>query len=141
MEKKRKLNPKQRKFAELMTSGKYTQAKAAELAGYSGADLSSTGSRLMKNPTIKAYVESKLILAGERNEVSIDEQIAWLRKIREQAFANGDMGNAARATEALGRFIGMFDQKINMNVTRADSGHSTESLNRIAKLKRNVPED
>lgn len=54
----KKLTTRQRKFAELMASGKYAPAEAAGLAGYSLKSAVTIGTRLMKNAKIQRMLEA-----------------------------------------------------------------------------------
>lgn len=68
-EEKVALKARHRLFADYIASG-YTQTDAARLAGYKGDDgtLASTGSKLVRNPKIKAYLEK--VLAEKRASAS-----------------------------------------------------------------------
>jgi hypothetical protein len=66
----------------------------------------------MADPVVKRYIAEQRAKAAKRNEVSEDEVIRNLRSLRDQAEQDGNWSSAIRATELLGKFIKMFDQKV-----------------------------
>lgn len=99
-------------FAEAMIDPSCTPAKAYKQAGYEGKDPHKAGWTMMADPLIKRWIEKRRAAVGERNNVTEDEVIKNLRHLRDSAEADGNWGAAIRATELLGKFIKMFDQKV-----------------------------
>jgi phage terminase small subunit len=107
-----KLLAKQEKWCQIMALGTYSGAEAARLAGYSDKYANATANRLNKDPLVVARLTELMKEAGKRNEVTVDEIIAGLRDARDDAMANGQLGVAVRATELLGKYLGVFSEKV-----------------------------
>lgn len=110
-----KLNPRQEQFCQLYSQHKLNNAECARRSGYSQKHAKIVANRLLKNPNIKRRIREIELEAGERNRVTLDEVISNLRTTHEAAFSSGSYAAAVRATELLGRYIGMFTDKVKVN--------------------------
>ena len=103
------LLPKRKRFCELYV-GCLNAKQAAIEAGYSdksgGASVSAA--RNMKDPAVQQYITELQAEAAERNNVTVDEVIENLRNSITAAKAANQHGPAVRATELLGKTVGMF---------------------------------
>jgi phage terminase small subunit len=99
-------------FAQLMVNPQMTPAEAYVKAGYSPKSAQKGAWRLMADPVVKRYITEQRAKAAKRNEVSEDEVIRNLRSLRDQAEQDGNWSSAISATELLGTFLKMFDQKV-----------------------------
>jgi phage terminase small subunit len=83
--------------------------QAAVRAGYSAKSASIIGCRLLKEPQVSAALASARDKVSRRNELSVDEIVAELRRI---AFGAAETeSNQLKALELLGRYKAMFTEK------------------------------
>lgn len=110
------LMPAQEKFCRLMAEG-LSQTKAYVAAyGVTPQSAKVSAYRLLQKPEIRMAVARFKEEIGRRNQVTQDEIIEHLRKIRDEAFEQGKFDAAARATVALGQYLGMFREKVDVNM-------------------------
>lgn len=137
-----KLSNRQEEFCQLYVQHSMNNAECARRVGYSDKHARVVANRLLKNPNIKRRIQELELEAGERNKVSLDEVISGLRTARDSAMSSGAYGPAVRATELLGRYIGMFSEKIDhkhigLLLATNDPTAASQQLdrfNRISKL-------
>ncbi len=130
------LNFRQEKWCQLMATGNFSGAQAARAAGYGAGTSNKTACRLKAMPACIKLLEKLRVEAGERNSVSLDEVISGLREARDSAMASGAWAASIRATELLGKYLGMFsDTKVGTQAISAISTGS-ERLSTIAGLRR-----
>ena len=87
--------------------------KATIEAGFGGENANpaqNTIRRLSTHPLIKARIEAIQNDAAKRNEISIDSVLSDLKRLSARAEADGRWTAAIRATELLGRHVGMFEE-------------------------------
>ena len=109
------LSQKQKRFGrEYMVD--FNVADAYVRAGYSKNGAQSGGSRLLRDPRMKAFIAELGIEAAERADLTVDSVLKNLREDRKAARAAGQYGPAVRADELLGKTFGMFTD-VNKNVT------------------------
>ena len=130
------LLPKQEKWIQLMATGRYSGAEAARTAGYNAKNAHKTAARLNKNPLILEKLNKLMADAGERNDVTLDEVISALRTARDEAMASSNYSAAIRATELLGKYLGMFSESIRPPSAISGISGSTSRLSVIANLKK-----
>ncbi len=112
------LNEKQKQFGrEYMVD--FDVSAAYTRAGYSEKSAQSAGSRLLRDPRMKAYIEELGVEAAERADLTIDSVLKNLREDRKAARAAGQYGPAVRADELLGKYLAMFTD-VNKNVVVDD---------------------
>lgn len=129
-----RLLPRQEKFCQLMADASMTQTQALISAGYSAKNARSSANKLLANPKIQARIHELRIEAGKRNEVNLDEVIEGLRRARDEAESSGQYSAAIRATELLGKYLGMFSDKISVSSSGAGSALDTNRLAKIGAL-------
>ncbi len=101
------LNEKQKQFGrEYMVD--FDVSAAYTRAGYSEKSAQSAGSRLLRDPRMKAYIEELGVEAAERADLTIDSVLKNLREDRKAAREAGQYGPAVRADELLGKYLAMF---------------------------------
>ncbi len=109
------LNEKQKQFGrEYMVD--FDVSAAYTRAGYSEKSAQSAGSRLCRDPRMKAYIEELGVEAAERADLTIDSVLNNLREDRKAAREAGQYGPAVRADELLGKYLAMFTD-VSKNVT------------------------
>ncbi len=133
------LLPKQEKWVQLMATGRYSGAEAARTAGYNTKNAHKTAARLNKNPLILEKLNKLMSDAGERNDVTLDEVISALRSARDEAMANGNFSAAIRATELLGKYLGMFTESVRPPSSISGISGNPARLSVIANLKKATP--
>ena len=141
-----KMTNKQAKFCdEYLLDLNATQA--AIRSGYSARTAAQIGYENLRKPDVRARVAQLQRDAVERNRVSLDELVADLRRLRDEAFANGSYGAVKGALDLMGRTIGAYTNKIeakadirvnNPFVDASDLLGSMERLGRVAGLKRSM---
>lgn len=110
------LTDRQKRFCdEYLVSLNGTQA--AIKAGYSKKTAGHQAIENLQKPTIKQYIQQKQQILQEKIEVNQEYVINGLKKIalrcsQEETF---DPGGANRAFELLGRTLGIFVDKLNVN--------------------------
>ena len=134
----RKLLPKQEKWVQLMATGRYSGSEAARTAGYNAKNAHKTAARLKKNPLILEKLNKLMSDAGERNDVTLDEVISALRSARDEAMANSNYSAAIRATELLGKYLGMFTEAVRPPSSISGISGTPARLSVIANLKKPV---
>ena len=104
-----KLTTKQQAFVdEYLCDLNATQA--AIRAGYSVNGARVRGHELLTNSNIAAAISEAQQARQERTQISADWVIAELQDTYHQCRSKGDMGNAVRSLELLGRHHGIFEK-------------------------------
>ena len=114
----KKLTAKQAKFCqEYMVDLNATQA--AVRAGYSAKTANVTGFKLLVNPSIAPRIAEMQAEGAQRAELSADWVLQELKGNHKQARENDELGHSNKALELIGKHIGMFidKQELNSNVT------------------------
>ena len=126
------LTPKRKRFCELFVASRNAKQAAIE-AGYSdksgGASVSAA--RNMKVPEVKEYIAKLEAEAAERNNVTVDEVIQKLRDSIIEAKKANQHGPAVRATELLGKTVGMF--KDHVVLTELQETSDEDLISKMAK--------
>ena len=129
-----RLSPRQEQFSRNMATMTMTQSEAARQAGYKEKNCAVTASRLMQQDRIKLRIAQLMKEGGVRNDVSIDEIIANLRKARDEAFAANQFSAGIRATELLGKYLGLFSEKVAISRNEVLGAKDLTRLSRIASI-------
>jgi phage terminase small subunit len=125
------LTPKQARFvAEYVKDLNATQA--AIRAGYSKRTAKAIGCENLTKPDIAAAVAEKQGAIGERLELTAEKVLRDLEQARVNAMATLEWGPAIRASELLGKHLGMFGDRVTVtderNVIRVpDSAENPEA--------------
>ena len=124
MPKLRSISPRMRRFCELIVTGKYTQAEAHKLAGYSKGGGKRThaeaGNKLLKQIQIQKYIEKLTLEAARIATLTAAKVIGDIDRLREKAEKKGKMNIALKASELEGKYLGLFQEQIiptSINVT------------------------
>ena len=104
---------KQAKFISEYTKD-FNATQAAIRAWYSEKTAYSIGQRLLKKPVIQKALEADLIACAERLTITADDVIRDLIMIKENCMdkRHFDARGAIRALELIGKHLGMFTSKI-----------------------------
>lgn len=86
--------------------------KAAELAFLPKRTPQRVLDEMAADARLISYVHSRRRDIALRNGVTEEEIISHLRSIRDTAIQSGKFADAIRATELLGKYLGMFDRTI-----------------------------
>lgn len=108
------LSEKQKEFGRQYIIDRNTAA-AYVRAGYGEKSAQSAGSRLLRNPRMKAFIAELGIEAAERSDLTVDSVLKNLREDRKAAREAKQYGPAVRADELLGKYLAMFTD-VNKNV-------------------------
>jgi|ETNvirnome_2_300_1030623.scaffolds.fasta_scaffold00784_4 hypothetical protein len=135
----RRVSPPQEKYLNGIIQGlSPTNAYRAAYPTCKKDSAKNNAYRSLKLPYMKKRLAQLRVEAGKRNEVTINEVIYNLRRARDEAFAEGRLGEAIRATELLGKYLCMFNQTIDMNLSQRNPFIPTVGDGRntsIARLK------
>lgn len=129
-----KLDPRQEKFCQAMATGNRSQEAAAIEAGYAPKSAQSQASRLMRQPHIDNRIRQIVREAGLRNEVSQDEVISWLRKVRDTAYQNNQLAVARQASVDLAKFLGNYKERFALELDVPFSPSSDADKKRMEQL-------
>lgn len=83
-------------------------------AGYAatGHAAEASASRLLSNAEVRHAVDSAQMKAASRNEMTVDQHLADLKRIRDAAFDEGKYAAAASAEVARGKVSGFYVEKV-----------------------------
>jgi hypothetical protein len=117
------LNPRQQKFVELYLGG-MPASRAYRQAGYrpsTDAVAEAAASQLLKHPKVAAAVEAARAKATEAAGVSAEviAQRLWVEANRQPA-DGGTHAGRIRALELLGKGLGMFQDRVQIETADAD---------------------
>ncbi len=110
----RPLTPRQQRFCELFIQCD-SATEACLKAGYSEKGADRQASRLLRNVGVMAEITRRREAASKRAEIDEDAVLKMLLEDREAARAAKQYGPAVRAAELLGRKLGMFKDRIDVN--------------------------
>jgi phage terminase small subunit len=110
------MTPKQQRFAEEYLID-LNATQAAIRAGYSRKTAASIGERLLRNVEIQqAIVEGQRRLS-ETTGRAADDVLRDIRQATKDAWEEGDLRIVLKGLEMEGRHLGMFNDKVSVNVT------------------------
>lgn len=90
--------------------------QAAIRAGYSKKTAYSAGQRLLKDVEAKREIAKAQMLAADKAEMTVDQHMADLKRIRDAAFDEGKFSAAAQAEMARGKVAGFYVDRMEANV-------------------------
>jgi len=133
--KKKKLTPKQEKFAQNVAKG-MTQKDAAIKAGYSEKKAVKTGYELASknNPHIQQKIQALQEKASNKVALDLATHLTDLKDIREGALRNGAWSAAVTAEVARGKAAGLYVNRSELTVNRVDVMSKEEVLERMKQL-------
>jgi hypothetical protein len=132
---KKKLTPKQQKFAQNVAKG-MTKKDAAIKAGYSEKKAVKTGYELASknNPHIQEKIQALQEKASKKVELDLATHLTDLKDIREGAMRNGAWSAAVTAEVARGKAAGLYVNRSELTVNRVDVMTKQEVLDRMKQL-------
>lgn len=118
------LNAKQARFAEEYACD-LNGTQAAKRTGYSPHAAAEQASHLLTLPKVRARVAELQAATSARIELSHDDILRDLITLRDAAAEAGQFGAAVRATEMLGRHIGMWPTRV--EIARPEDGSDQQA--------------
>lgn len=124
------MNAKQRAFAvEYVKDRNATQA--AIRAGYSAKTAYAQAHELLKKPEIQTLIKELEDAAAARSGITVDKIVERLNKIAEDP--NAKDSDRIRADELLGKYLGMFSERLNLSGSVDTGGEKLAEI--LAQLK------
>jgi len=132
---KKKLTPKQEKYAQNVAKG-MSKKDAALDAGYSEKNAARAGYTLDSdsNPLVKQRIGALQEKAAKRVELDLSTHLTDLKDIREGAMRNGAWSAAVTAEVARGKAAGLYVNRSELTVNRVDTMSKEEVLERMKQL-------
>lgn len=130
----------QEKFCQIYATQNVTQTEAAKLAGYS--DPAVVASRFLNGrdyPNVITRIREIKAELAKKYEVTYDNHITELAKIRDIALQNGQTAAAVAAEKQRGMAAGLYISRSEILVGRIDQMSKDEVLREIAKLTEEFP--
>lgn len=130
----------QEKFCQIYATQNVTQTEAARLAGY--VDAASAASKFLNgkdHPNIVARIREIKAELAKKYEVTYDNHITELAKIRDIALQNGQTAAAVAAEKQRGMAAGLYISRSEILVGRIDQMSKDEVLREIQKLTQEFP--
>ena len=129
------LNRKQIAFCEYFVR-EDNASKAAVLAGYSKKSCRTTGHTMKRDPRIKEEIARLRGNVASKAGICVDDVLRMHQDVYYGACRDGKWGDANKAAEALGRFLGM-DNKSKQHIHFGIHAHMPaidKDIDRLAKI-------
>ena len=135
------MNERQIRFCEefLNPENKFSIAAAYIAAGYSHKSASTNAYELYNKPHIQAEIMRLKSKRLKHQEVSVSRVVEDLLRIARKAEKEGMFAPATRALELVGKHIGMFHEKIDMEINYDAKGDTPEIDREIERLLKILP--
>ena len=136
------LTEKQEKFCRIYATEDVTRTEAARLAGFSESAAAWAGSRFLNGrdyPHIVARIAEIKEELSKKYEVTFDNHVRQLARIRDAAFENKNFPAAVSAEKARGAAAGLYISRQEILVGKIDQMSREEVLAEIAKLQKEFP--
>ena len=136
------LTEKQEKFCRIYATEDVTRTEAARLAGYSESAAAWAGSRFLNGrdyPQILARIAEIKEELAKKYEVTFDNHVRQLARIRDAAYEKGNYPAAVSAEKARGQAAGLYISRQEILVGKIDQMSREEVLAEIAKLQTEFP--
>lgn len=136
------LTEKQEKFCRIYATEDVTRTEAARLAGFSESAAAWAGSRFLNGrdyPHIVARIAEIKEELSKKYEVTFDNHVRQLARIRDAAFENKNFPAAVSAEKARGAAAGLYVSRQEILVGKIDQMSREEVLAEIAKLQKEFP--
>ncbi|MNE91226.1 Terminase small subunit [compost metagenome] len=91
--------------------------QAAIRAGYSPNTASETGYENLRKPQIAAEIEKRQAKIGADNEITVEWILGEIKDTYKQAKEIGGLNTANKSLEMLGRYKGIFNDKLKVDAT------------------------
>lgn len=108
------LTPKQRLFVDSYLRD-MNATHAAKEAGYSPRSAHVAGARQIKKANVRKAIDDAVMARAARTTVDNDWVVRNFVANHDRAVASGDLTNANRALEALGKHVGAFKTKVEIS--------------------------
>ena len=136
------LTEKQEKFCRIYATEDVTRTEAAKLAGYSDSAASWAGSRFLNGrdyPQVLARIAEIKEELAKKYEVTFDNHVRQLARIRDAAYEKGNYAAAVAAEKSRGQAAGIYISRQEILVGKIDQMSREEVLAEIAKLQQEFP--
>ena len=135
MAKKKKLTPRQEKYAQNVAKG-MSKKEAAVGAGYSEKNAARAGSMLdsKANPLVSERIQSLQKKAAKKVELDLSTHLTDLKDIREGAVRNGAWSAAVTADVARGKAAGLYINRSELVVNKVETMNKEQILERLKEL-------
>ena len=136
------LTEKQEKFCRIYATEDVTRTEAARLAGYTEKTAPIAGSRFSNGrdyPHILARIAEIKEELSKKYEVTFDNHVRQLARIRDAAYEKGNYPAAVSAEKARGQAAGLYISRQEILVGKIDQMSREEVLAEIAKLQTEFP--
>lgn len=136
------LTEKQEKFCRIYATENVTRTEAARLAGYTESTAPIAGSRFLNGrdyPHILARIAEIKEELGRKYEVTFENHVQQLAKIRDAALEKGNFTAAVAAEKSRGQVAGLYVSRSEILVGKIDQMSREEVLAEIAKLQSQFP--
>ena len=132
---KKKLTPKQEKFAQNVAKG-MSKKDAAVSAGYSKKNAVRAGTMLASkaNPIVKSRIHELQTRAADKASLTLGTHLVDLKDIRDGAVRNGAWSAAVTAEVARGKAAGLYVNRSELVVNRVETMSKEEVLTRMKQL-------
>lgn len=134
---RRKLSPRQERFVQEYLVD-LNASQAALRAGYSKKNHMSIGAQLLMKTHIKEAIAERKRQLEARAWLTTEKVLADLEELRQRALADGDYRSATKASELHGKYLGMWTERVEQQVTH--SGSVAVSMCRPEEAKRILEE-
>jgi phage terminase small subunit len=133
--KKKKLTPKQEKFAQNVVKG-MSKKDAAIAAGYSEKNATKAGYVLSseENPLIQQKIQALQTSASKKVGLDLATHLTDLKDIREGAMRNGAWSAAVGAEVARGKAAGLYINRSELVVSKVDTMSKDQILERMQQI-------
>ena len=131
----RRLKPQQQEFLNNYLHKDMTQTEAARQAGYKNPTVYAV--RLLQNPVVQERLQEMRLEAQAKFGVTVDKSIRDLKKMRDEAWGAGKIGEAIRAEELRLKAAGLLINKqhvVKEDITAATKEQITEKLEEFRRL-------
>ena len=135
MNAKKKLSPKQEKYAQNVAKG-MSKKDAALDAGYSEKNAKRAGYVLDSdaNPLVKQRIQALQERAAKKVSLDLSTHLTDLKDIREGAMRNGAWSAAVTAEVARGKAAGLYINRSELVVNKVETMSKEEVLERMKQL-------
>ena len=133
--KKKKLTPKQEKFAQNVAKG-MSKKDAAIAAGYSEKNATKAGYVLSseENPLIQQKIQALQTSTSKKVGLDLATHLTDLKDIREGAMRNGAWSAAVGAEVARGKAAGLYINRSELVVSKVDTMSKDQILERMQQI-------
>ena len=125
----KRLTEKQQKFLDNFMYKDMTQTASARDAGYSNPSVDAV--RLLRNPVVQERYQEMRMEANARFGVTVEKSVRDLKKMRDDAWQSGRIGEAIRAEELRLKATGLLVNKSHVQHENLDNMNSEQLLEKL----------